>query len=133
MIPEWFELYDSASEKPYEVVCTRCGEEMLGVENCMMEFGFGHTSVDWLIKFIKFCQKHSKCGEIMEGDERNEHENLVVNEEMKALWNSAFASFKTAANATKINDISGGEFDRAARMYEDFEKITASLKRRIKT
>ena len=48
--------------------------------------------------------------------------------DLLALWDTAFSSFKVAADATNIGDIPGGGFDRAARMYEDFEKITAYLK-----
>jgi len=41
----------------------------------------------------------------------------------EALWVAAFEAFKAASGATDIGDIPGSGFDRAARMWDDFEEI----------
>ena len=52
----------------------------------------------------------------------------VRSDALLALWVSAFEAFQSASDATKIGDIPGGGFDRAARMWTDFEKIIKHLK-----
>ena len=54
--------------------------------------------------------------------------SLVRSDALLALWVSAFEAFQSASDATKIGDIPGGGFDRAARMWTDFEKIIKHLK-----
>jgi len=54
--------------------------------------------------------------------------SLVRSDALLALWVAAFDAFQSASTATRIGDIPGGGFDRAARMWGDFEKIVGHLK-----
>ena len=54
--------------------------------------------------------------------------SLVRSDALLALWVTAFEAFQSASTATRIGDIPGGGFDRAARMWGDFEKIVGHLK-----
>ena len=54
--------------------------------------------------------------------------SLVRSDALLALWVTAFEAFQSASAATRIGDIPGGGFDRAARMWGDFEQIVGHLK-----
>ncbi len=53
---------------------------------------------------------------------------LIKDDPLLALWVTAFEAFQSASGATKIGNLPGGGFDRAVRMWEDFEKIIGYLK-----
>ena len=53
--------------------------------------------------------------------------NRVGSDALLALWVTAFETFQAASTATRIGDIPGSGFDRAARMWGDFEKIVGHL------
>jgi hypothetical protein len=52
----------------------------------------------------------------------------IYDDPLLALWVTAFEAFQSASSATKIGNLPGGGFDRAVRMWDDFEKIIGYLK-----